>query len=139
VWILCFNKISIFLTYLIEQVCLLANLLILLFLFQRLLWCPIVFFILHGFIKLLMLFNVSLLWDQTFVLQLTRSVSLCMLLQMHIGLSLNALCVIFGLRFLLAYISLIVSSFDLHGFMDVDYADSVDDRKSMSGYLIFFW
>jgi len=65
------------------------------------------FLILHSFIKLLMLFNVSLLWDQTFVLQLTRFVSLCMLLKMHIGLSLNALYVIFGVRFLLAYISLV--------------------------------
>ena len=30
------------------------------------------------------------------------------------------------------------SSFALHGFTDVDWAGSVDDRKSTSGYLVFF-
>jgi len=30
------------------------------------------------------------------------------------------------------------SSFALHGFTDADWADSIDDRKSMGGYLVFF-
>jgi hypothetical protein len=30
------------------------------------------------------------------------------------------------------------SSFALHGFTNADWADSVDDRKSTSGYLVFF-
>jgi len=29
------------------------------------------------------------------------------------------------------------SSFALHGFMDADWAISIDDRKSMGGYLVF--
>ena len=108
IWVSCYDKISIFLTYLIEHVCLLVSLLILLFLPQRLLWYPIAcFLILHGSIKLLVLFNNWLLRNQTFVLQLTRSISLCLLLQMHIRLSLNTLYVIFGVYFLLAYISLV--------------------------------
>jgi hypothetical protein len=54
---------------------------------------------------LLVLFNISLLQDQIFVLLLIRSVSLYILLSMHIGLPLNALCVILKVWFLLAYIS----------------------------------
>ena len=30
------------------------------------------------------------------------------------------------------------SSFALHGFTDADWAGSIDNRKSMSGYLVFF-
>ena len=30
------------------------------------------------------------------------------------------------------------TSFALHGFTDVDWVGSIDDRKSMSGYLVFF-
>jgi hypothetical protein len=30
------------------------------------------------------------------------------------------------------------SSFSLHGFTDVDWDGSVDDRKSTSGYFVFF-
>jgi len=30
------------------------------------------------------------------------------------------------------------SSFALHGFTDADWAGSVEDRKSMGGYLVFF-
>jgi hypothetical protein len=30
------------------------------------------------------------------------------------------------------------SFFALHGFTDADWADSVEDRKSMGGYLVFF-
>jgi len=30
------------------------------------------------------------------------------------------------------------SFFSLHGFINVDWASSVDDRKSMSGYLVYF-
>jgi hypothetical protein len=29
-------------------------------------------------------------------------------------------------------------SFALHGFTNTDLAGSIDDRKSMSGYLVFF-
>ena len=29
-------------------------------------------------------------------------------------------------------------SFTLHGFTDADWAGSIDDRKSTSGYLVFF-
>jgi len=42
-------------------------------------------------------------------LLLTKSISLWILLQILIGLSLNTLCVIFGVWFLMAYISLIVT------------------------------
>ena len=31
-----------------------------------------------------------------------------------------------------------ISSFTLHGFMDADWAGSIDDRKSTRGYLVFF-
>jgi len=31
------------------------------------------------------------------------------------------------------------SSFALHGFIDADWAGSIDDRKSTGGYLIFFY
>ena len=30
------------------------------------------------------------------------------------------------------------SSFALHGFTDVDWAGSIDDRKFTAGYLVFF-
>ena len=30
------------------------------------------------------------------------------------------------------------SSFSLHGFIDADWVGSVEDRKSMGGYLVFF-
>ena len=30
------------------------------------------------------------------------------------------------------------SSFALHGFIDGNWADSVDDRKTIGGYLMFF-
>ena len=30
------------------------------------------------------------------------------------------------------------SSFALHGFTDADWAGSIDDRKSIGGYLVFF-
>jgi hypothetical protein len=30
------------------------------------------------------------------------------------------------------------SSFSLHGFIDIDWAGSIDDHKSKSGYLVFF-
>ena len=105
-----YDRISIFLTYLLEMVWHHSNLLILLFLPLKLQWCSIAYFvILHGFVKSLVLFNISLLRDQTFVLLLTKSVSLWMLLQIPIGLLLNTFCVIFGVWFLMAYISLIVT------------------------------
>jgi hypothetical protein len=31
------------------------------------------------------------------------------------------------------------SSFALHGFTDADWAGSIDDRKSIGGYLVFFF
>jgi len=31
------------------------------------------------------------------------------------------------------------SSFALYGFIDADWAGSIDDRKSTGGYLIFFY
>jgi hypothetical protein len=107
---LCYDRISIFLTYLLELVWHHSNLLILLFLPLKLQWYSIAYFmILNGFVKSLMLFNISLLRDQTFVLLLTKSISLWMLLQILIGLSSNTFCVIFGVWFLMAYISLIVT------------------------------
>jgi hypothetical protein len=30
------------------------------------------------------------------------------------------------------------SSFSLHGYIDVDWVGSVDNRKSISGYLVYF-
>ena len=32
----------------------------------------------------------------------------------------------------------LISSFALHGFINVDWAGSIDDRKSMGDYLVFF-
>ena len=70
------------------------------FLLSRLLWCLIACFPnLLNFIKLLVLFNISILRDQIFVLLLIRFVSLYMLLLMHIGLSLNAFYIILRVWF----------------------------------------
>jgi len=41
--------------------------------------------------------------------------------------------------FFLAYIYVICnSSFTLHGFTNANWASNVDDRKSTSGYLVYF-
>jgi len=90
-------------------VCYLANLLILLSLHPKLPFCLIhCFLMLHGFVKLWVLFNNSLLRARIFVLLLTESVSLCMLLQILIRLPWNASCVIFGVRHPMACILLVV-------------------------------
>jgi hypothetical protein len=91
------------------------------------------------FVKLLALFNISILWDQIFVLLLIRYINLCNLLPMHIGLLLNALymCYLKGMIFFGIHI-IRSSSFALHGFIDINWIDSVNDRKSTSRYLVFF-
>jgi hypothetical protein len=99
VWVLCSTNINIHLTSSFGLVCYLANMLILLSLHPKLPFCPIHYFLmLHAFVKLWLLFNISLLRARIFVLLLTESVSLCMLLHILIGLPWNASCVIFGVR-----------------------------------------
>jgi hypothetical protein len=73
----------------------LANLLILLSLHLKLSYCPIIcFLMLHTFIKLWVLFNISLLRGHIFPLLLIEFVSLCILLQILIRLPLNAFYII---------------------------------------------
>jgi len=109
VWVLCSPSINIYLTSSLGLVCYLANLLILLSLHPKLLFCPIhCFLMLPAFVKLWVLFSISLLRTQIFALLLTESVSLCMLLQILIGLPWNASCVIFGVRHHMAYTLLVV-------------------------------
>ena len=66
---------------------------------------------LYAFVKLWVLFKISLLQDQIFALLLTESVSLCMLLQILIELLLNASCVILRVRQHMDYILLVVLPF----------------------------
>jgi len=109
VWVLCSNIINIHLTSSLGLICYLANLLILLSLHLKLPFCKIpCSLMLQAFVKLWVLFNISLLRTQIFGLLLTESVSLCMLLQILIGLPLNAYCVILGVRHHMAYILLAV-------------------------------
>jgi hypothetical protein len=63
---------------------------------------------LHAFVKLWVLFNISLLQYQIFALLLTKFVSLCMLLQILIELPLNVFCVILRVRHRMACILLVV-------------------------------
>jgi hypothetical protein len=79
--------INIYLTSSLGLVCYLANLLILLSLHPKLPFCLIrCFLMLPAFVKLWVLFSISLLRAQIFALLLIESVSLCMLLQILIGL-----------------------------------------------------
>jgi hypothetical protein len=87
----------------------LTNLLILLSLHQKLSYCQIFCLpMLHAFVKLWVLFNISLLQYQIFALLLTKFVSLCMLLQILIELPLNAFCVILRVRHRMTCILLVV-------------------------------
>jgi hypothetical protein len=64
-----------------------CKLLVLLSLHPKLQFCSIHYFLmLHAFVKLWVLFNISLLRTRIFALLLTEFVSLCMLLQILIGL-----------------------------------------------------
>jgi hypothetical protein len=99
VWVLCSDSINIHLTFSLELVCYLANRLILLSRHPKLSYCQILcFLMLHAFIKLWVLFNISLLRDRIFALLLTKSVSLCILPHILIELPLNASCVILKVR-----------------------------------------
>ena len=66
------------------------------------------FLILHGFVKLQVLFNILTFRDQLFALLLTKSVNLCMLLHILIGVWLNTFCIIYGVQPPMAYISIAV-------------------------------
>jgi len=95
--------------------------------------------ILHVFIKLWVLFNISLLQYQIFALLLIEYVSLCILLHIYSHWAI--------VRHILRYLKGTItndlhithsSSFALHGFIDMDWTSNIDDRKSISGYLVFF-
>jgi len=142
VWVLCSDIINIHLTSSLGLICYFANLLILLSLHLKLPFCQIpCSLMLHAFVKLWVLFNISLLRVQIFALLLIESVSLCMLLQILIGLLLNAYCVILGVRHHMVYILLAVLPLPYMVLqMQIGQAVlmSVDDRKSTGGYLVFF-
>ena len=109
IWVLCYDNINIHLTSSLGLVWYLANLLILLSLHPKLSYYQILcFLMLHAFVKLWELLNISLLRDQIFALLLTKSVNLCMLLQIFIGLPLNVFCVILRVQQHMTYILLVV-------------------------------
>lgn len=76
--------------------------------------------------------------DPTFLLQLVRYLNSCMLLLLLIGQPLKEFLrylngtLTHGLHFKSA------TSLDLHAYSDADWAGSVDDCRSTSGFSIFF-
>ena len=109
VWVLCSNNINIHLTFSLGLECYLANPLILLSRHPKLPYYLILcFLMLHAFVKLWVLFNISLLRDQIFDLLLTESVTLCMLPHIFFWMSLNTSCVILRVRQHMASILLLV-------------------------------
>lgn len=81
-----------------------------------------------------MLFNISLLLDQIFVMLLGRYVSLCIILLNVIGLLSNTyiLCYLKGTTLYGLHITRVF----LHDFIDVNWVSSVDDRKSTVNYVL---
>jgi len=135
VWVLCSNNINIHLTFSLGLVCYLANPLILLSRHPKLPYYLILcFLMLHAFIKLWVLFNISLLRDQIFDLLLTESVNLCTLQHIFIGMSLNTSCVILRVRQHMTSILLLVLPLPYMLYR----CRLGNDRKSKGGYLVFF-
>jgi len=119
----------------------LANMLILLSLPLKLSYYQILcFLMLHVFVKVWVPFNISLLWDQIFAffLLLTKSVSLCMLLQTHWAAVKRILHYLKGTTTHDLHITRSFS-FALHGFTNIDWVGSIDEWKSIGGYLLFFY
>ena len=78
----------------------------------------------------------SSLQDQIFSLLLTESVSLCMLLQILIGMPLNTFCVTFRVQQHMTYI-LFIAILLCYMVLQMQ-TGNVDDCKSMDDYLVFF-
>jgi histone deacetylase 1/2 len=89
---------------------------------------------LHAFVKLWVLFNISLLRARIFPLG-------CQFMHAPTDSYWAAMkCILRYLRGTASHGLHITrsSSFALHGFTDADWAGSVEDRKSTGGYLVFF-